>query len=71
MTAPATSTLPPIPTVLLHGTRDLSNPAEWALEEAARIPNSKVVIVKGAAHTVQQTERGDAGRKAVYAFLNR
>jgi pimeloyl-ACP methyl ester carboxylesterase len=68
---PATSTLPPIPTLLLHGTRDLSNPAEWALEEAARIPNSKVVIVKGAAHTVQQTERGDAGRTAVYAFLNR
>lgn len=68
---PATSTLPPIPTLLLNGTRDLSTPVAWALEEAARIPNSKLVIVKGAAHTVQQTERGDAGRKAVYAFLNR
>jgi pimeloyl-ACP methyl ester carboxylesterase len=67
---PATSTLPPIPTLLLNGTRDLSTPVAWAVEEAARIPNSKVVIVKGAAHTVQQAERGDAGRQAVYAFLN-
>jgi pimeloyl-ACP methyl ester carboxylesterase len=67
---PATSTLPPIPTLLLNGTRDLSTPVAWAVEEAARIPNSKVVIVKGAAHTVQQAERGDAGRQAVYAFLD-
>jgi pimeloyl-ACP methyl ester carboxylesterase len=68
---PATSRLPPIPTLLLHGTRDLSNPLEWALEEAARVPNGNVVIVEGAGHTVQQTERGEAGRNAVYAFLNR
>jgi pimeloyl-ACP methyl ester carboxylesterase len=68
---PATSVLPPIPTLLLHGTRDLSNPVEWALEEAARVPHGKIVIVKGAAHTVQQAERGEAGRQAVYAFLNR
>jgi pimeloyl-ACP methyl ester carboxylesterase len=68
---PATSILPPIPTLLLNGSRDLSTPVEWALEEAARVPNGRVVIVKGAAHTVQQAERGEAGRNAVYAFLNR
>ena len=68
---PATSVLPPIPTLLLNGSRDLSTPVEWALEEAIRVPNGKVVIVRGAAHTVQQAERGAAGRTAVYAFLNR
>jgi pimeloyl-ACP methyl ester carboxylesterase len=68
---PASSVLPPIPTLLINGDRDLSTPVEWAFEEAARIPDSKVVIVKGEAHAVQQGERGDTGRNAVVAFLNR
>jgi hypothetical protein len=38
---------------------------------AGPFPNGKVVIVRGAAHTVQQAEHGDAGRNAVYVFLNR
>jgi len=29
----------------------------------------KLVIVHGASHSIQSRERGDQGRKAVFAFL--
>ncbi|MFI6505813.1 alpha/beta fold hydrolase [Nonomuraea typhae] len=67
---PRNSTLPPIPTLLLNGDRDLFTPAEWAREVAARTPQGKLVIVKGAGHAVQQYEPGEEGRRAVYAFLS-
>jgi pimeloyl-ACP methyl ester carboxylesterase len=65
----ADSKLPPVPTLLLNGDRDLSTPLEWAREEARRAPRGKLVVVPGASHSVQSRERGDLGRRAVEAFL--
>src|SRR5262249_13220527 len=58
-----------VPALLLAGDRDLSTPLEWAREEAAHAPHGKLVIVHGAAHSIQNREPGDQGRKAVFAFL--
>src|SRR5215468_5813369 len=58
-----------VPALLLAGDRDLSTPLEWARQEAAHAPLGKLVIVHGAAHSIQNRELGDAGRKAVFAFL--
>jgi len=58
-----------VPALLLAGDRDLSTPLEWAREEAAHAPLGKLVIVHGASHSIQSRERGDQGRKAVFAFL--
>ncbi|MGH3378479.1 MAG: alpha/beta hydrolase [Actinoallomurus sp.] len=62
--------LPNVPVLLVNGDRDLSTPMEWAFEEARHAPNGKVVIVKGASHSIQNREAGHAGRDAVTAFLN-
>ncbi|GAB3742298.1 alpha/beta fold hydrolase [Amycolatopsis oliviviridis] len=61
--------LPDVPVLLLNGDHDLSTPMEWAYEEAKTAPRGKVVIVEGAAHSIQNREPGDAGRKAVAEFL--
>jgi pimeloyl-ACP methyl ester carboxylesterase len=66
---PADSKLPPVPTLLVNGDHDLSTPVEWAREEARRAPRGKLVVVPGASHSVQNREGGEAGRKAVEAFL--
>ena len=58
-----------VPALLLAGDRDLSTPLEWAREEAEHAPLGKLVIVPGASHSIQSRERGDQGRKAVFAFL--
>jgi pimeloyl-ACP methyl ester carboxylesterase len=68
--AEAPSRLPDVPVLLLNGDHDLSTPMEWAQEEAAHAPKGKLVIVKGASHSIQNRERGHAGRDAVIAFLN-
>ena len=62
--------LPPVPTLLLAGTRDLSTPLEWAREEAARAPKGKLVVVLGAGHSVQTRAASEAGRAAVLRFLH-
>ena len=67
--AGAQSMLPRIPVLLLAGDHDLSTPLEWAREEAARAPLGRLVIVQGAAHSIQSRESGTQGRSAVYAFL--
>lgn len=61
--------LPDVPTLLLNGDHDLSTPLEWASRELALAPHAKFVIVKGAAHSIQNRERGHAGRDAVIQFL--
>lgn len=61
--------LPDVPVLLLNGDHDLSTPMEWAYAEAKVAPRGKVVIVEGAAHSIQNREPGDAGRKAVADFL--
>jgi pimeloyl-ACP methyl ester carboxylesterase len=61
--------LPPVPTLLLNGDRDLSTPLEWARREAALAPEGRLVVVHGAGHSVQTRAKSDTGRKAVVAFL--
>jgi pimeloyl-ACP methyl ester carboxylesterase len=63
------SELPAVPTLILAGDHDLSTPLEWAQEEAASVPLATLVIVPGAAHSIQTREPGDQGRQALYAFL--
>jgi pimeloyl-ACP methyl ester carboxylesterase len=62
--------LPAVPILLLNGDRDLSTPLEWAREELRRAPLGRLVVVKGASHSIQNRERGTQGREAVYRFLN-
>ena len=64
------SRLPDVPVLLINGDHDLSTPMEWAREEARHAPDGRLVIVKGASHSIQNRERGHAGRDAVIAFLN-
>ncbi|SFW53281.1 alpha/beta fold hydrolase [Amycolatopsis australiensis] len=63
------SRLPDVPVLLLNGDRDLSTPLEWARQEAAQAPKGKLVIVPGESHSIQNRERGHAGRDAVIGFL--
>jgi pimeloyl-ACP methyl ester carboxylesterase len=67
--ASARSRLPAVPTLILAGDRDLSTPLEWARQEAAIAPLAQLVIVHGAAHSIQSRELGDQGREALYSFL--
>ena len=61
--------LPPVPTLLLAGSHDLSTPLEWARAEAALAPRGRLVVVQGAGHSVQVRATNDAGRRAVAKFL--
>ena len=69
--APAAPTgdLPPVPTLLLAGDRDLSTPLSWAREQAARTPQGRLVVVRGTGHSVQSRAPGGQGRRAVQRFL--
>jgi pimeloyl-ACP methyl ester carboxylesterase len=66
---PAGARLPPVPVLLLAGDRDLSTPLAWARQEAALAPRGQLVIVHGAAHSIQSREPGHQGRDALFAFL--
>jgi pimeloyl-ACP methyl ester carboxylesterase len=66
---PRTGDLPPVPTLLLAGDRDLSTPLPWAREQAAHTPNGRLMVVKGAGHSVQSRAPGGEGRRAVQDFL--
>jgi pimeloyl-ACP methyl ester carboxylesterase len=68
---PPGALLPRVPVLLLAGDRDLSTPLEWARQEAARAPLGELVIVPGAAHSIQSREPGHQGRDALFAFLMR
>jgi pimeloyl-ACP methyl ester carboxylesterase len=61
--------LPNVPTLLLSGTHDLSTPLAWAKREAALAPNSRLIVVPGAGHSVQSRATSDVGRNAVRRFL--
>jgi pimeloyl-ACP methyl ester carboxylesterase len=63
--------LPPVPTLLLAGDRDLSTPLPWAREQRAHTPNGRLVIVPGAGHSVQSRAPGGEGLRAVERFLLR
>ncbi|MFC5182428.1 alpha/beta hydrolase [Actinomadura harenae] len=62
--------LPDLPTLILAGDHDLSTPLEWAEQElAVSPPSTTLVIVKGAAHSIQNREQGQTGRTALTTFL--
>jgi pimeloyl-ACP methyl ester carboxylesterase len=61
--------VPPVPTLLLAGDRDLSTPLPWAREQAAHTPNGRLVVVKGSGHSVQARGRPPEGKRAVRRFL--
>jgi pimeloyl-ACP methyl ester carboxylesterase len=66
---PRSGDLPPVPTLLLAGERDLSTPLPWAREQAAHTPQGRLVVVPRAGHSVQSRAPGGAGRRAVQRFL--
>ncbi|MFI9320799.1 alpha/beta fold hydrolase [Kitasatospora aureofaciens] len=66
---PAHRKLPDVPVLLLGGDRDLSTPYEWLYQQAALTHDPQIVIVPGAAHSVQTRAADPAGRQAVYDFL--
>ncbi|WP_416874350.1 alpha/beta hydrolase [Kitasatospora sp. SC0581] len=66
---PAHRRLPNVPVLLLGGDRDLSTPNEWLYQQAELAHDPQVVIVPGAAHSVQTRAADPAGRQAVYDFL--
>jgi pimeloyl-ACP methyl ester carboxylesterase len=66
---PRSGDLPPVPTLLLAGGRDLSTPLPWAREQAAHTPNGKLVVVAASGHSVQSRSPNGEGRRAVERFL--
>ena len=62
--------LPPVPTLLLAGSHDLSTPLEWAHREANLAPRGRLVVVAGAGHSVQIRAASEEGRRAVATFLS-
>ncbi len=68
-TPPAARRLPSVPTLLLAGDRDLSTPLEWARRELGVAPAGRLVVIRGAGHSIQNRARSDLGRTAVVTFL--
>ncbi|MFK4148460.1 alpha/beta fold hydrolase [Streptomyces sp. NPDC004065] len=66
---PAHRRLPGVPVLLLGGDRDLSTPLEWLYDQRRLTPRARVVVVPGAAHSVQSRAADDKGRRAVFDFL--
>ncbi|MFJ7250480.1 alpha/beta hydrolase [Kitasatospora sp. NPDC098652] len=66
---PAHRKLPDVPVLLLGGDRDLSTPYEWLYQQAKLTHDPQIVIVPGAAHSVQTRAANPVGRQAVYDFL--
>ncbi|MFJ9455269.1 alpha/beta fold hydrolase [Kitasatospora sp. NPDC101447] len=66
---PAHRKLPDVPVLLLGGDRDLATPYEWLYQQAELAHDPTIVIVPGAAHSVQNRAANPAGRQAVYDFL--
>lgn len=66
---PAHRKLPDVPVLLLGGDRDLATPYELLYQQAELAHNPQIVIVPGAAHSVQNRAADPAGRQAVYDFL--
>jgi pimeloyl-ACP methyl ester carboxylesterase len=61
--------LPAVPVLLLAGDRDLSTPLAWARAEARHAPQGRLVVVRGAGHSVQTRARNPTVRAALSRFL--
>ncbi|MFF2146397.1 alpha/beta hydrolase [Kitasatospora sp. NPDC058190] len=68
-TPPAHRKPPNVPVLLLGGDRDLATPYEWLYQQAELAHDPQIVIVPGAAHSVQNRATNPAGRQTVYDFL--
>jgi len=66
---PGAVALPPVPTLLLAGDRDMSTPLAWAKQEARLAPSGRLVVVAGSGHGTQLRAETNAGRQAVASFL--
>jgi pimeloyl-ACP methyl ester carboxylesterase len=69
LAAPRTP-LPRVPVLLLAGGRDLSTPLAGARAQAALAPDSRLVVVPGAGHSVQSRAVGNPAGQAVARFLS-
>ena len=58
-----------VPTLLVNGDHDLSTPLAWARRQLALTPHGKLVVVRGAGHSVQSRAVSPVGRTAVAQFL--
>jgi pimeloyl-ACP methyl ester carboxylesterase len=65
---PATATIA-APALLLAGDHDLSTPLEWARAQAARMAHPRLVVVRGAGHSVLSRAPGTTARDALRRFL--
>jgi pimeloyl-ACP methyl ester carboxylesterase len=61
--------LPPVPTLLLAGDRDLSTPLPWAREQLAATPRGRLVVVHGSGHSTQSRDESGTALRAVARFL--
>ncbi|MFJ7250511.1 alpha/beta fold hydrolase [Kitasatospora sp. NPDC098652] len=61
----------PSPVLLLGGDRDIATPYELLYEQAQLAHDPEIVIVPGAAHSVQNRAADPVGRQAVHDFLLR
>jgi pimeloyl-ACP methyl ester carboxylesterase len=58
-----------VPVLLLAGDRDLSTPLAWARSEARHAPDARLVVVRGAGHSVQLRAKDPAGRRALARLM--
>ena len=61
--------LPRVPVLLLAGDHDLSTPMTWAERELRRAPLGRLVVARGAGHSVQSRARDPRVRRALARFL--
>jgi pimeloyl-ACP methyl ester carboxylesterase len=66
---PPSGALPAVRALLLAGDRDLSTPLAWARAQLAHTPRGRLVVVRGAGHSVQVRAAAPEGRRALLAFL--
>lgn len=66
---PVPGRLPRVPALLLAGDRDLSTPLEWAREQLARTPGGRLVVARGAGHSVLRQVGDGPVRRALVRFL--
>jgi pimeloyl-ACP methyl ester carboxylesterase len=69
--APALRARIAAPALLLAGDHDLSTPLEWARLQASRMDHARLVVVRGAGHSVLSRGPGTTARDALRRFLAR
>jgi 2-hydroxy-6-oxonona-2,4-dienedioate hydrolase len=60
----------PVPALVVRGTRDTIVPQRWAEEATALLPNGRLVVIPGAAHTINYSAPLELAR-VTRAFLDK